>query len=269
MTSYVKQMRAPISTIYYVFRITEGSMNRAFSVLLYEDFIYNVSPLKREMDRNKVIMYGFTESVIRKRRAVLEKQPLPRSEDTVDEFGAKKKKISLLDILLLSEINGQPLTDSDIREEVDTFMFEGHDTVTSAMHFALYNIAANADIQQKCMAEINDISDGDQPFTMSMLQSMPYLDMVIKETGRMYPSVFGITRTLVEDLEISELLMVIECVLSILNPKYIPHMLRWTTIPGRCRLGHQHILFGPQSASAQGSERIPAGTFRSRRLRQR
>lgn len=36
-----------------------------------------------------------------------------------------RRKLALLDILLQSTIDGESLTNLDIREEIDTFMFEG------------------------------------------------------------------------------------------------------------------------------------------------
>lgn len=38
-------------------------------------------------------------------------------------MGKGSKKMALLDILLKSSVDGQPLSNEDIREEVDTFMF--------------------------------------------------------------------------------------------------------------------------------------------------
>lgn len=39
------------------------------------------------------------------------------------------------------------LSDEDIREEVDTLMFAGHDTSASTVKMALYSIAAHEEVQ--------------------------------------------------------------------------------------------------------------------------
>lgn len=55
---------------------------------------------------------------------------------------------SFLDLLLKKSIeNPDLMTDKDIREEVDTFLFEGHDTSSIAMTMALIHLGLNLNIQ--------------------------------------------------------------------------------------------------------------------------
>lgn len=67
-------------------------------------------------------LHEFTESVIKARRLQL-KNIKPDSKNENSDIGQKKKK-GLLDLLLETTVDGSYLSDNDIREEIDTFMFE-------------------------------------------------------------------------------------------------------------------------------------------------
>ena len=58
---------------------------------------------------------------------------------------------------LIQDEDGTGLTDREIRDEVDTFMFEGHDTTSSALSFFIYNIATNLDAQERCREEVDSV----------------------------------------------------------------------------------------------------------------
>lgn len=62
-----------------------------------------------------------------------------RKAERKASLGDKKNSSkTLLDLLLEMSENGENLTDDDIREEVNTFMFAGHDTVGTSVSWILY-----------------------------------------------------------------------------------------------------------------------------------
>lgn len=83
--------------------------------------------------------------------------------------------------------------------------FEGHDTTTSGITFCLYNIAKYPEVQAKCINEMNAVLGRDRKKRTSLpeLNSLQYLDLVIKESLRLFPSVPLIGRFLDEDAIIS------------------------------------------------------------------
>lgn len=166
------------------------------------------SQFKKEREAIE-ILHKFTNSVIVSRRnELLQKQQNGQSNSSEpnpeDDIGAKKK-MALLDVLLQSRIDGKPLTNDDIREEVDTFMFEGHDTTTSGVAFALYNIAKHPHVQRKLVEEVNEVigQDKSTPVTLLMLNDLQYLDLVLKESMRLFPPVPMVARTITEETTIS------------------------------------------------------------------
>nr|AGT51299.1 cytochrome P450 [Aedes albopictus] len=158
-------------------------------------------------EQRKIVreLHEFTDNVIANRRKQLQ------SEQTLDinrnvEGVYTKQKMTFLDLLLNVTIDGNPLSDVDIREEVDTFMFEGHDTTTSGISFTLWHLAKYQDVQQKLYEEIDRVLGKDKAnadLTNLQIQELEYLDMVVKESLRLIPPVPIIGRTLVEDMEMN------------------------------------------------------------------
>ena len=56
--------------------------------------------------------------------------------------------------------DGSVLTDLEIRSEVDTFLFEGHDTTASGLTWMLYCLAKYPEHQKKVQQEIDDLLEG-------------------------------------------------------------------------------------------------------------
>ncbi|XP_025833166.1 cytochrome P450 4d2-like isoform X2 [Agrilus planipennis] len=173
-------------------------MDRALSLFLWHDSIYMHSDHSiRERSAVKIIN-SLTDSVIKRRKEEIENQWDSHVEDSGDE-----RKLAFLDLLLQAEADGERLSDISIRDEVNTFMFEGHDTTASAISFSLYNISQHPEVQKKIVEELNTISNkgnNSGHFTYTDLQEMKYLEAVIKETLRMYPPVPLFGRLATEDI---------------------------------------------------------------------
>lgn len=118
-------------------------LQRSFSPILMYDTLYEFTPTRRREKQVLKVLHGHTKQVIQRRKQMLQGKKL----DAVDEFG-NKNRYALLDLLLSKGKDGeQVLTDAEIEEEVDTLMFEGHDTTTTAIVFSLYCIANHPYVQ--------------------------------------------------------------------------------------------------------------------------
>lgn len=188
--------------------MSEFIFRRVFSVLRQFPSLFFLYPFAKEQAKVIQQLHNFTNSVIERRRKQLEKeQLLGKVEFNRDEQELySKRRDTFLDQLLKVSVNGKPLSNADIREEVDTFMFEGHDTTTSGISFTILQLAKHQDVQQKLFEEIESMfgaSARSTVLTSATLQELKYLDLVIKEALRLRPPVPFIGRKLLEDMEMS------------------------------------------------------------------
>lgn len=185
--------------------MSEIVFNRLFNPIQRNEFLYRFTDTYKHQKKIIKTLHSFAEEVILKRRTELEKQLSKPTVEEVDEFGVKKRP-SLLDLLLQATVNGVPLTNVEIRQEVDTFMFGGHDTTASTLFFLIYRLAIHPEIQENVFQSINELvgSNLDEMPTLSQLQEMKYLEMVIKESMRLHATAPIVGRTLLEPLKISD-----------------------------------------------------------------
>ncbi|RZC34623.1 cytochrome P450, family 4, subfamily Q, polypeptide 7 [Asbolus verrucosus] len=144
-------------------------------------------------------LHKFTKSVIAERQKNFKEIVLPTE---VDDVYTGKRRLAMLDLLLTAKNKEGIIDDEGIREEVDTFMFEGHDTTSVAICFALMLIACHKNVQDQIVQEMSHIlGDIHKKPNYQELQEMKYLERCIKEVLRLYPSVHFISRKLGEDLK--------------------------------------------------------------------
>ncbi|KAL7745339.1 hypothetical protein ACLKA6_015357 [Drosophila palustris] len=124
--------------------------------------------------------------------------------DVEDNDIGEKKRLAFLDLMLESAQNGALITDTEIKEQVDTIMFEGHDTTAAGSSFFLSLMGIHQDVQDRVIAELDGIfGDSQRPATFQDTLEMKYLERCLMETLRMFPPVPLIARELQEDLKLN------------------------------------------------------------------
>lgn len=94
------------------------------------------------------------------------------------------ERIDILN-LLLSAVDeaGEGLTDVELRDELMTLLFAGHETTATSLTWALYLIHQHPPVYEKLMAELTGPGAGLDPLE---LYKLPYLTAVCNETLRLY-----------------------------------------------------------------------------------
>uniref|UniRef100_A0A5F8HBT4 Cytochrome P450 4B1-like n=1 Tax=Monodelphis domestica TaxID=13616 RepID=A0A5F8HBT4_MONDO len=162
---------------------------RVHAFQYHNDFLYWLTPHGRNFLRACKVAHDHTDKVIRERKAILKGEMLEKTQ--------KKRHLDFLDILLgVKDENKIHMSDMDLRAEVDTFMFEGHDTTTSSISWFLYCMALYPEHQNRCRKEIQEILQGRDTVQWEDLGKMTYLTLCIKESFRLFPAVPQVYRQL-------------------------------------------------------------------------
>jgi cytochrome P450 len=96
---------------------------------------------------------------------------------------------------------GEAFTDREVRDQVMTLMFAGHDTSTSTLTFTMHELARHPDAIRRLQEEQGRVLDGASPTVDQLEREMPYLEMVLDEVLRLYPPAWIGPRRAVRELE--------------------------------------------------------------------
>ncbi|KAM8975583.1 ultra-long-chain fatty acid omega-hydroxylase-like [Pelodytes ibericus] len=166
------------------------------------DFIYYHSANGKRFQQACNIVHNFTAGVVQQRKEALQKKGVSAWIKSKQE-----KTKDFIDILLLSkDEDGRQLSDDELRDEVDTFMFEGHDTTASGLSWMLYNLARHPEHQDKCREEIRELFQGkdEEHLHWDDLAQLPFTTMCIKESLRLHPPVTTVSRSCTEDVKLQD-----------------------------------------------------------------
>ena len=108
----------------------------------------------------------------------------------------------LLSMLLASQDeDGSQMTDQQLRDEVMTLFLAGHETTALTLSWAWYLLALDSDVEKKFHAELEEVLAGKLP-TVADLARLKYVEMIAKESMRLYPPAYGLGREAIAECEI-------------------------------------------------------------------
>ncbi|MCA9907354.1 MAG: cytochrome P450 [Anaerolineae bacterium] len=107
----------------------------------------------------------------------------------------------LLSMLMLAEDeHGERMSDQQLRDEAMTIFIAGHETTADALTWTFFLLAQHPEIERKLQDEIALLHG--LPPTVNDLAHLPYTEMVIKESMRLYPPAWIVPRLAISDFEL-------------------------------------------------------------------
>jgi cytochrome P450 len=144
--------------------------------------LWIVSPKlpRRRYRQELAALDDYLYGLIRARRAELEKRyPAGAAEGAPDD---------LLTRLVQAGASDPAMDDGLIRDQLLTMLIAGHDTSTALFAWMLYLLGAHPDAMQRARAEVTSVLGGAAP-AAEQLNQLHYLDLVTRETLRLYPPI--------------------------------------------------------------------------------
>jgi cytochrome P450 len=111
-------------------------------------------------------------------------------------------RLDVLSLLLdVRDEQGEGFSDKEVRDQLMTLMFAGHDTSTSTLTFMMYELARHPEVIDRLQEEQDRVLAGEPPDIDRLEREMPYLTMVLDEVLRLYPPAWIGPRRAVRDFE--------------------------------------------------------------------
>jgi cytochrome P450 len=93
---------------------------------------------------------------------------------------------------------GEVMDDQQLRDEVMSVFLAGHETTANALSWTFVLLGQAPDVLAQVVAEVDAVL-GARAATLADLPRLPLLARVIKESLRLYPPVWALGRTVLED----------------------------------------------------------------------
>ncbi|KAJ7087969.1 cytochrome P450 [Mycena belliarum] len=138
-------------------------------------------------------MFKIGNSIVAERKASI------KASGATKDLGSRR---DLLSVLLKANMStdlpeSQRMTDAEVVAQIPGLLVAGHETTSASTTWALHALSINPGVQKKLREELMTLST-DNP-TMDELNSLPYLELVVRETMRIHAPVVYLFRMAMED----------------------------------------------------------------------
>lgn len=126
---------------------------------------------------------------------ILERLIRARSSNGHDSFDL------LSSLLRLQDEDGARMTEKQLRDELMTLFFTGHETTGLALGWTWYLVSQHPEVGDRLHREVEQVLGGRAP-TFQDIPNLQFVDYVVKESLRLYPPAYGVVRQALSDCEI-------------------------------------------------------------------
>ncbi|XP_058446010.1 cytochrome P450 4c21-like [Malaya genurostris] len=147
--------------------------------------LYKMSTIYRDEWRSRKVCYETVNDVIMEMRMnILNGKSALELAGTKEAFKSK----AFVERLLTIQHKGRSFTDEEIVNHAYTMLVAGYETSALQLTNICLMLAMHPEIQERVVQEIKiAFKTLEAPLTPEALKALPYLDMVIQETMRLYP----------------------------------------------------------------------------------
>ena len=109
----------------------------------------------------------------------------------------------LLSLLLAAGEDGSAPPEAELRDQLITFLFAGHETTALGLTYALRALGHHPTARERLREELAEVT-GDEPPGLADLPELSYTDRFVRETLRLYPPAYALFREATEDTELGD-----------------------------------------------------------------
>ncbi|XP_063703718.1 cytochrome P450 4c21-like [Culicoides brevitarsis] len=195
----VNALEKNISFNEHLEKMHEIIFKRVMFLPLQKDWIFKWTKLYKEDKIAREECYRFGKELVEERKKILakEREALENSNNNNEIEEAKKDKpVIFLDHLMFTpKSDGTFFPKDEVKDHINTMISAGNETTALAVSHATLFMAIHQHVQDKLVEELKSVfPTRPLDITYEKIQKLTYLDMVIKETLRLCPSVANLAR---------------------------------------------------------------------------